>query len=229
MSSSGNDRLQLNVDFSIDQTTVCKSNVITGTSEDLIYSIDSKTYPIISHMANNIHVYEPGSDIVNLGNKAGMRNTYSLLSILQAVRYTAIKAIANGVDRNKNTYIHKRKCIDILFMDIENSQIKIDGELLAEGELDMTIAELIRDTRKSNLNIEVVSDSSKKILNYHHYAKDIFKFDGMNADNPFTPCHVIDKDNKIARVMFESDQSKILNFNFFLKFSDFLFQFLTDF
>jgi hypothetical protein len=74
--------------------------------------------------------------------------------------------------------------------------------------LDLTIAELIKDSRKSQFTIDVVSDSSKTKMTYNHYAKDIFKLDGLNADNPFTKCHLINKDDKIARVIFENDQSK---------------------
>jgi hypothetical protein len=87
----------------------------------LIYTIDSKTYPLISSIANNSHSYKAGTEIVNLGNKAGMRNTYTLHSILQAVKCTALKAIANGVDTEKNKYVYKKECLGIMYMDIEKS------------------------------------------------------------------------------------------------------------
>lgn len=171
--------------------------------------IDSLTYPTISYIANHPDKYKAGSEVVNLGNKAGMRNTNSLSNILQAVKFTAIKAIANGVDQKNHKFMHKQECLGIVFMDLQQSTINIDGEPLAEGELDLTIAEITSDKRKTTFNVEVSSDSRSKAWNYNHFAKDIFKFDGMNVDNPFTPCHVISKDDKNAKVIFEHDQSKL--------------------
>lgn len=105
--------------FSVDNIVVCKASVITGQSEDLIYMIDSLTYPTISYIANHPEKYQYGNEIVNLGNKAGMRNTNSLSNVLQAVKFTAIKAIANGVDQKKHKLIHRQESLGIVFMNLQ--------------------------------------------------------------------------------------------------------------
>ena len=203
------DKLRLDVNIIIDDTNVCHATITSGTTDDLLHSIDSKTYPIISELANSDHEYSSGAGVVNLGTKSGMRVTHSLESILSGIRFTALKAIATGVDRKNKTSAHKQMCRKLFYLDISQSIVKIEGKEIDPEDYTLSIAELAKGYNQSNLRVQVNSRSSDMKFHYNHFAKDIFKFDGVNPDNPFIPCHLIRKDDKSAKVLFINDQSKL--------------------
>ena len=115
--------VMMEVNFVIDGRAVCQVLLQTGTSDDLLYILDNKTYPLITLLANNPYRYRGGSSIVNLGKKCGMRNTYSLNSVLNAACNTATTAIARSIDHVNRTYGYKPECLGIVFMDTNKSII----------------------------------------------------------------------------------------------------------
>lgn len=100
-------RVTLKVGFMIDRKRICSASLVSGPGEGLIYTLDSKTYPLVTSMANHSQRYSFGSKILDLGNQRGMRNTHALGSVLEAVCNTAIAEIANSFDKKKKEVVYR--------------------------------------------------------------------------------------------------------------------------
>lgn len=166
----------------------------------------------MTNLANNPQSYIHEKEMVELGKKEGLRNTYSLSSIINAVCNTAITSVASSIDTKRKKVGFKRECLSMIYLEAEKSIIKINGKKIPLEDYSKCIGELVTSFNTSNLMIEVHLDTEQKKIHFDHYGKDPENSGGKNNQVLLIPCHLVRKDEGSAEVIFENDRG-ILNCN----------------